>query len=237
MLVLSRIADRLEKKDDSQYFQEAYQKVREAYRFVYTDNGAIHSDRQCHYVRAVALGLLSDHERATTAGALAQMIRKNGNHIGTGFLTTPDLCNVLTDHGHADTAYDLLLQTKQPGWLYAVQNGATTIWESWYGLRDGEPRGSHNHYSLGAVVGWLMSRCAGIRLTDGQITIRPYPDKRLGFVNAVYHSPVGQISSSWCYKHDKVFFTVEIPPNASATMVLPDGSKHDLPVGKSQFQI
>ena len=36
------------------------------------------------------------------------------------------LCQVLAEHGFTETAYRLLLQDTCPGWLYAVEKGATT---------------------------------------------------------------------------------------------------------------
>ena len=49
------------------------------------------------------------------ADALNDLVVKNGYHLNTGFLSTPDLCRVLADNGHTDTAYRLLLQTGCPG--------------------------------------------------------------------------------------------------------------------------
>ena len=51
-----------------------------------------------------------------------------------GFLGTPYLLFALSDTGHADAAYRMLLNEDCPGWLYAVDRGATTIWERWDAL-------------------------------------------------------------------------------------------------------
>lgn len=236
--LMADIARRLGKQTDAVYFSEISQKAREAYRYVYLPDGKVHSQRQCHYVRPVAMGLLEQAEIQPVVDELAQRIRDNGGVIGTGFLTTCYLCDVLTDYGYSDVAYDLLLNTKQPGWLFEVEQGATTIWESWFGIRpDGSRRGSHNHYAFGAVSGWLMSRVAGIRVEDGAVVIRPYPDRRLGFAQARYDSPLGTVGSSWHYEGDKIVVEVQIPPNAKAELILPDGSKHALTAGKHSFLI
>jgi len=231
-LLVGRIAEKIGYNEDASYYMEAYQRVKDAYHYAYTRDGIIESDRQCHYVRPVVHELLSAGESQAAVDKLAKMIRDGQNHIGTGFLTTAELCNVLTDFGHVQTAYDLLLQTAQPSWLYAVQQGATTIWESWYGNRDGEPRGSQNHYSLGAVIGWLMSRVCGIRLDSGKLTIRPYTDPRLGFAKASYLSPIGMIHSAWQYEEDQIRFDVQVPANCTAQFCMPDGSIKTLSQGK-----
>lgn len=100
-------------------------------------------------------------------------------HLNTGFLSTPFLCKVLSEHGYADTAYRLLLQDICPGWLYAVKKGATTIWETWDGVReDGTVHDSLNHYSYGAVVGWLFDSVCGIRVSGIRSASAPRRGKR-----------------------------------------------------------
>jgi alpha-L-rhamnosidase len=230
------IAAALGEEADATFFYENYQKVKAAFRYVYTDNGRITSDRQCNYIRPVAHKLLDDREEQIAVDTLADMIKANGNRIGTGFLTTCHLGKTLTDHGHAATAYDLLLQRQQPSWLYEVGKGATTIWESWFGMReDGTPQGSHNHYSLGAIAGWMISHVLGITAYDGHIVIRPYPDERLGYAKGRYVSPFGEIASSWKYTERMIEFECDVPANANARIILPNGEEHAVGAGRHSF--
>ena len=237
-LIASKIARELGENEDAEYYSDLFEKVKTAYRYMYTENGRINSTRQCHFVRPIIHGLLDGDEVQAAADTLAELIKENGNVIGTGFLTTCHICNVLTDYGHADTAFDLLLQTENPSWLYQVEHGATTIWESWSGHDSkGNPQGSHNHYSLGAVTEWMMSRVLGIRVTGDSITLRPYSDRRLGYAKGSYLSPVGKISSEWRYEGDSIVFEFELPPNTEADIILPDGSCHKAATGKHCFRI
>ena len=237
-LIASEIAHELGEYADEKYYSDLFEKVKAAYRYMYTENGKINSTRQCHFVRPIVHRLLDGNEAQEAADRLAELIRENGNVIGTGFLTTCHICNVLTDYGHADTAYDLLLQTKDPSWLYQVEHGATTIWESWSGHDAvGNPQGSHNHYSLGAVTEWMMSRVLGIRVKDGKITLHPYTDRRLGYAKGSYLSPMGKICSEWRYEGDSIVFEFELPPNTEADIILPDGSCHKAATGKHCFRI
>ena len=223
-LLMQEMAERLGKTEDAEFFRDTYEKTKAAYRYLYTENGIIHSDRQCHYVRPIVHELLSEEEKKIAAQELVKLIRKSGNRIGTGFMTTGFLCDVLSDFGYSSVAYDLLLQTESPSWLYEVRNGATTIWEGWEGIdQDGKRSGSHNHYSLGVVVEWMMSRALGILVANGKLTLRPYPDRRLGFAEGSYDSPLGTIASSWRYEGDEVIYTFEVPCNSDATIILPDG--------------
>lgn len=80
--------------------------------------------------------VLSGEDKEKTAAALSKMIKKNGNKLDTGFVGTPYLLSALSDNGYADTAYDLLFQEGFPSWIYSVNNGATTMWEHWDGIKE-----------------------------------------------------------------------------------------------------
>ena len=54
--------------------------------------------------------------------------------LKTGFTGTPLFLLTLFDNGLDIDAYRFLFNQKFPGWLYAVNLGATTIWERWNSL-------------------------------------------------------------------------------------------------------
>ncbi|MFW9995621.1 MAG: family 78 glycoside hydrolase catalytic domain, partial [Candidatus Odinarchaeota archaeon] len=162
--LLSEIATYLGKEDDARRFRKYSEKSTRAYQQKYLKKGNIRSKQQTRFVRPLALGLVPEEYEQAVADQLAALVKKQGYHVGTGFLSTPFLCEVLDSHGHIETAYKLINQTGQPSWLYAVIKGATTIWESWYGIsEDGKPFESLNHYSYGAIVGWLFKTVVGIK--------------------------------------------------------------------------
>jgi alpha-L-rhamnosidase len=162
---------------------------------------------------------------------LRENFRQHGDCLQTGFLGTSILMPTLTDNGMADVAYTLLFQRKNPSWLYSIDNGATTIWERWNSYTKDKGMGpngmnSFNHYAYGAVCQWIWQTCAGIASDPAQpgfkhIIMRPIPDRRLGHLEASYHSAAGLIKSSWKYKGDKWTWTFTIPKGASATVTLP----------------
>ncbi|MDR2178651.1 MAG: glycoside hydrolase family 78 protein [Treponema sp.] len=227
-VLLSSMAKQLGRHDDAAFFAEKAALAKQAYRYVFVKDGIIDSARQCRYVRPIALGLLSADEQQCAADTLAKNIAANGNKLNTGFLSTPELCRALTDNGHAQTAYDLLLQKECPGWLYPCVKGATTIWERWDGINEeGEVKDSFNHYAYGAVVGWLFDRVCGINVEDGHIRIQPYPNPALGYAGARYLSPLGEIRSGWKYSDGCITYTITIPCNQSAEIILPGGCRHN----------
>jgi len=230
--MLSEIARILGKEEDAKAYERTAQQAKKAFRHIATEDGRIHSDRQAEYVRAISFDLLNEEEKEQAAADLNELVVKNGYHLNTGFLSTPSLCPVLAQYGYVETAYRLLLQDTMPGWLYAVKKGATTIWETWDGINEkGEVKASLNHYSYGAVCGWLFWGICGIRLQDGKLTIKPQVHPLLNHARAVYRSPVGEIVSGWRYERDSVIYEFQIPANVEAEVVLPDGRTQVLGAG------
>ena len=161
--------------------------------------------------------------------------------LTTGFLGAACILDSLSAMGGTKEAYDLLLQRECPGWLYTVDQGGTTVWERWnsYTKADGfgdAAMNSFNHYAYGAVLRWIFSTAAGI-VPDPKnpgfrhFHLRPQPDARLGHLTSVYRSGYGLIVSAWKYEGDKCAYQFEIPPNTTATLVLPDGRTDELGPG------
>jgi alpha-L-rhamnosidase len=231
--LVSQAAAVLGKQQDAGFYKGLYQKIKDVFAKNYiTPEGRIFSDSQTGYVLALMFGLMPDNLQEKATQYLVQDIRNRRNHLSTGFLGTPYLCHVLTQHGQTNVGYDLLLQQTFPSWLYPVKMGATTIWERWDGQKtDGsfqdEGMNSFNHYAYGAIGDWMYRVVAGIELGEPgykRIIIQPHPDKRLQFAKASYESGYGKISSGWEIKGGNVLVNISIPANTTATIILPGAS-------------
>lgn len=204
------------------------------------DDGLPCAKTQTAYVLALHFGLCGSRQK--TIDGLADMIRENGTRLTTGFVGTPYLLHALSDNGRRDIAYDLLFQEQFPSWLFSVNRGATTMWEHWDGMReDGSfwstDMNSFNHYAYGAVFDWIFGSAAGIKvLEDGagyrHISVKPLPDKRMGFLNASIATRQGLLSSNWYIKDGTAYFEFEIPDGTTAEIELPDGFKETVAGGK-----
>lgn len=231
--MMSEIARTLGKEEEAVYYQEIADKAKKAYRYVFTNNGKIESDRQCEYVRALKFNLLSKEESEHAARDLNQLVIQNDYHLNTGFLSTPFLCEVLVSYGYVETAYRLLLQDTQPSWLYAVKKGANTIWETWDGIgEDGKVKESLNHYSYGVISGWLIEGVCGIHVENGSLTIKPCPFPALNHAKVVYASPIGKIESGWRYEENQIVYQFEIPSNVTGKIVLPNAEIFTVSAGR-----
>ncbi len=195
---------------------------------------------QTECVLAIHFGLAEDAQ--ATADQLADMICENDMHLTTGFLGTPYLLHVLSDYGHADVAYDLLLQDSYPSWLYEVLHGATTVWEHWNGMKDdGTFQSAHmnsfNHYAYGAVVDWVYGVAGGIKPVEyapgyEKVKIAPIPSNRLDWLKVTLDTRHGQICSEW--KKEEKFWRYEITTPVEAEILIA-GEKHQVNAGTYCF--
>ncbi len=184
-------------------------------------------ETQTGYVLALHMDLMPHELRAAAAEKLIKKIEENHWLLGTGFLGTPYLLEVLSDTGHSDVAYRLLLNRQYPSWGYLIDHGATTTWERWNGdtMRNDPSMNSYNHYAYGAVAEWMYRYAAGIDTTTSDagfhtIALHPNFDARLGHLEFTYESPYGPVRSSWKVTGDEVAWQVTIPPNTTARLPL-----------------
>ena len=204
---------------------------------------------------AIAFGLAPDDEARTELGdALALRVHDAGDHLATGFLGTPVLLPSLTETGHLDVAYDVLLQRTAPSWLYPVLAGATTIWERWDALRpdgsvpmaalgggSGASMVSFNHYAYGAVADWLHGTVAGLRPDPEDpgyhhVLVEPRPGGGLTSASASLRSRFGDTSVSWRLDDGGALAVdIVVPPNTSATVTLPDRAPVRVGSGRHTF--
>jgi len=160
---------------------------------------------------------------------------RHTNHLSTGFVGVSHLLPALSGGNKLDRAYQLLNNDTYPSWGFSIRHGATTIWERWDGWT--QERGfqspkmnSFNHYAYGSVGEWLFSRVAGIDCCEEQpgfrkVLMRPLFHPDLGWCRASYRSHTGKISSHWTFRGDEIDWTVRIPANCTADVVIPAGYK------------
>ncbi|MEV6348768.1 glycoside hydrolase family 78 protein [Actinoplanes sp. NPDC051851] len=208
-----------------------------------TATGRCVSDTQTAYALAIRFDLLTTAQRDHAGARLAQLVREAEFRIGTGFAGTPLVLDALTETGHLEEAYRLLLATGCPSWLYPVTMGATTIWERWDAmLPDGTinpgEMTSFNHYALGAVADWLHRTVAGLAPAEPgyrTIAVRPRPGGGLTHASARHLSPYGPITVAWQRTGATLEVTVEVPPGCTAIVELPDRPAVTVGSGSHRF--
>ena len=229
---MSEIADELGYADDSEHFKEGSRKCRMAYQREYGND--LDTDRQAQLVRPLAFGLLDNEQKAFARKRLIKAMENYGWRLGTGFLSTPLILDVLSDID-IEAAYRLLENEKMPGWLFMPKSGATTIWESWEGTEAQGGIASLNHYSKGAACEWLFGTMCGINI-DGEnhFRIEPRPGGTFSYAEAEYTSVYGPVKSGWKRTENITEYSVTIPANCTATLCI-NGETMEMGSGKYEF--
>ncbi|MHA7280914.1 family 78 glycoside hydrolase catalytic domain [Arthrobacter sp. MDT2-2] len=242
---LAEMASVLGNTADELHYRELARKVRDAFaREFISPSGRVVSDAQTAYALVLAFGLAPTEEQRRRGGErLAELVSHAGNRIATGFAGTPLVTDALTSVGDVETAYALLLEEECPSWLYAVGQGATTIWERWDSmLPDGSINPgnmtSFNHYALGAVADWLHRVVAGLApAAPGYRTIlfRPRPGGGLTSASARHETPYGTASISWSLDAGNLSVEVTVPTGSTAVVDLPNQAPVSVGSGTHTF--
>ena len=197
-------------------------------------NTELFTPTQTAFVLGLHFDLFPEKLIPVAVEELVADIERRGMHLSTGFVGTSYLPHALSDRGELDTVYTLLQQRSWPSWLYAVTQGATTIWERWDGWT--EERGfqsaqmnSFNHYAYGALGSWLYQTVAGLDLDPRQpgykhSFIRPRPGGGLHYAEASIDTPYGKLASRWEQDDTGLEVDIEVPANTTATVTLPGSS-------------
>ena len=230
---MAEIAEELGYTEDAALFRKYSEGSRKAYQaMAELSDYSLDTDRQARLVRPLAFDLLNEEQSEYARKRLVQALENYGWRLGTGFLSTPLILDVLADID-IEAAYRLLENEEMPGWLFMPKNGATTIWESWEGTQAQGGIASLNHYSKGAVCEWLFKTMCGIRI-DGEnhFVIAPKPGGSLTHAKAVYHSIYGTVECGWEKTEEGYLSRISIPANTTATFILPEGEQVELEPGE-----
>jgi len=251
--MMSQMARAVGKDAEAKRYKDLIANIRAAFQKAYIkDDGTVGTGTQTSYVVALYTKMAKENLEPKLTENLVRDIEARNWHLSTGFLGTPFLLFVLTDHGRSDVAYRLLLNETYPSWGYMLSKGATTWWERWNGDTGDPAMNSYNHYAFGSVVAWVYRYAAGIDTAVSapgfkKIVVRPHTDARLTSSKGEYNSIYGKISSEWSTTSDGHFrLRVAFPANTTADIYLParsgtnafeSGKKLDLEANGGTFLV
>jgi alpha-L-rhamnosidase len=220
--IVARVASLLGRKGDARRFGALAKKIKAAARKRYYDKKAhrLAGHSQTSIACFLYQGLVETDEVESFGAMLLDEVAACNDHIDCGILGTKYVLNVLTELGRADVAYRIATQRDYPSWGLWIEQGATTLWETWDG------RASRNHHMFSDISAWFYKTLAGI-LPDPEhpgfqhATIKPWPVGDLTDVSAEIRTPYGQLRSAWNKEDDRFVLDVTIPANSTATVHVP----------------
>ena len=234
--ILQRTAELLGHPAEAASFASLADEIKAGFnrRFVNATTGQVGSiaDTQTAQILPLYLGLIPEDQQQRVRDRLIANIHERNDHISSGFIGTIHLLMGLPDLGPAELTHRMVTQLDYPGWNTLVRDGVQM--ETWNGGQVQMP-------SLGGPIGaYLYQILGGIRPAEPgfkKVLLKPAAVGDLTFVNCHHDGPYGRIVSNW--RTENGIFTLEatIPPNSTATVVLPDGSTREVGSGSHQWSV
>ncbi len=150
----------------SDFISDFAEKLTLNFRKKYICDGKLREKTQTGLAMALQTGVLSGEEDSLVYADLLELIHGQDDHFRVGVVGYKYLFETLTAHGDCDLCFKLITQKSFPSYGYWVEQGATSLWESFEEYyrdeqgrlmrKDGTPRlSSFNHHFWGGVLAWF----------------------------------------------------------------------------------
>ena len=179
--------------------------------------GFVGNGRQGEECFAIYHGMLPRDDLEAAYAILRADVIGHDYALSTGIFATQYILEVLTSHGDAEIAGKVLTHKGFPGWYNMLDNGATTLWETW---AFSDNIYSHNHPMFGSCAAWLMRGILGIRVAEDaigcdKVSIEPHAVAGIKWAKGHLDTPRGRISVSWRLENGRIKVEKSIVPMAN----------------------
>jgi alpha-L-rhamnosidase len=231
VLMLSEFAGILKKYDDQKKYAALADEIKKAFieKFVLEGTGKVDAEIQASEATALYYDLLPESDRYAALDILEKdILEKNNGHLSTGIFGTKMMYDVFRMYERNDLGFIITNQKTFPGYGYMIENGGTTIWESWEGGNI-----SYNHPMFGSVSDWFFKALGGIYPSEQAIGFNPFIIKPsavsdIEWVNCRYQSIRGEIISNWHIENNIFYLDASVPGNTTASIFIPAISKESV---------
>lgn len=190
-------------------------------QFLNGDGATYANGEQTYLAMPLLFGITPPDVAPRVQAALEQDITvASDGHLNTGMHGNYFMTKYLIDQRRNDLL--TLMHTKEdfPSYGYMFRNGATTIWEEW----DGDNSQIHN--TMISVGLWFIEGLAGIRYDEQapgfkHFLAAPGVESGLKEVSASLATGYGKIASEWRLEGDMLNWSLTVPPNTTASVVIP----------------
>ena len=145
-------------------------------------------------------------------------------HLSAGLVGVPVITEWAVRNRQADFMYSMLKKREYPGYLYMLDNGATTTWEHWNGER------SHIHNCYNGIGSWFYQALGGILPDENEpgykhVFIQPQLVESLTWVEVSKDTPYGLLNVKWEKTNATFAMTIHVPIGCEATLTIPVDAK------------
>ena len=212
-----------DRKSQSKYHQLASdltKKIREAF-WKKTIKGPI--NRQTLFASLLYHKIIPEDEIHAAKDSLKSALQKApAQHLTTGIFGTPYALEAISEYLSPQTTINIVNNIDYPGWGYMVEQGATTLWETW---KESDNIYSNSHPMFGSVTEWFYRWLGGIRPDPKhpgfkKFFIKPFTPKGLDSVSTSYAAPQGEILSQWSKRDRGYRYEITVPEGSVAQVEL-----------------
>lgn len=192
--------------EDVDFLLEVRQKFVQSFRTNYVVDGRVVVQTQTALALAITSGMLTDDEIKRAYNDLLGLLNARKCRFKVGVLGAKHLFEVLSSFGDTDIAVKSIVGPDYPSYGYMTANGATTLWESFFRLKqdgvmlrsNGKKVDSLNHHFWGSVVAWMYKRIGGINVVSSNEAevVLPHTEM-IKSATASYESDGKKISVAW----------------------------------------
>ena len=224
---MEKIATKLGKNEDAIRYAKQNEKLKMQIHQTFFDasKGSYATGSQIDLTYPLLSNIVPDSLTVKVKGALHDEIAINRKgHVATGLVGIPIFTEWAVKNRATDLFYSMLKKRDYPGYLYMVDNGATTTWEHWSGDR------SRIHNCYNGIGSWFYQAVGGIRPDEDypgyrQVFIDPQIPQGVTWAKTTKETPYGKLVSNWVLENKKLKMTIEVPVGCTAKVIVPGNTK------------
>jgi alpha-L-rhamnosidase len=221
---MNKIAMALGKPDDAELFSAKRMKINELI------NSNLYDPIRNIYGSGIQIDMAYPLLAGVVPGPLIETVKKNlrdkimvddKGHMATGLVGVPVFTEWAVKNGDTDLMYSMLKKRDYPGYLYMIDNGATTTWEHWNGAR------SRIHNCYNGIGAWFYQAVGGIRQEENspayaKVIIDPQIPDGITWANTSKETPYGTIRVNWKIENGIFRMNIKIPVGCRADVIIPE---------------
>jgi alpha-L-rhamnosidase len=227
--VMSEVAEVLEMKEESYYYQKLASSIRDKFNLTFLDTLSLNYNDGSQMANSfpLYLGIVPGKFKPAVIENLVNDITvRHKNHLTTGVLGTKYMPEALAREGRADIAWRIINQKTPPGWNDMMKR-YTTMCEFW------TLKQSKNHVMMGSIDAWFYKYLAGIQPDPAHpafssFFVKPFIPDSMNYAKATVETIRGTISSQWNREKDNLSLSVEVPFNTTAEVFVPGDSDEEV---------
>jgi len=232
---MQKIADVLGKKDDMDKYARKKEKISERIHQKLFDNTKNSYGRgsQIDLTYPLLANIVPDSLISKVKSNLYyEILNNHDGHIACGLVGIPVFTEWAIKNHEANLMYSMLKKRDYPGYLFMIDNGATTTWEHWRGER------SRIHNCYNGIGSWFYQAVGGIQADENSpgyqhLVIDPQIPNGVTWASTSKITPYGTVSTKWKLVNNVFTLDISIPANCTAGVVIPLGVDNYQLNGKS----